>query len=153
MLCQSCGDAIYTNTGVIENNGVSPDWGCNPFSSDSISFNENRITSVITEFSLCWRWYWCKRALTLWLTAEYKTVAVFFLQTKETLFIEGIVFGQRKSSATSLYEIRSGTSGFTSVLILKKYLTHKLLTLWITGKTVPFRFKLYFAISHHVGIL
>ena len=32
---------------LIENNGVTPEWGCNPFSSNSIVFNENNIASVI----------------------------------------------------------------------------------------------------------
>ena len=36
---------------LIENNGVAPEWGCNPFSSDSTVFNENRIASVIAELS------------------------------------------------------------------------------------------------------
>ena len=31
-----------------ENNGVTPDWGCYPFLSDFIVFNENSITSVIS---------------------------------------------------------------------------------------------------------
>ena len=31
-------------------------WGCNPFSSASIVFNENRIASVITELLQHWRW-------------------------------------------------------------------------------------------------
>ena len=31
---------------LIENNGVSPDWGCNPFSSDTIVFNEMKIAVV-----------------------------------------------------------------------------------------------------------
>ena len=34
----------YTSdTVLIENNGITPKWGCNPFSSDSIVFNENII--------------------------------------------------------------------------------------------------------------
>ena len=33
----------------------TPEWGCNPFSSVSIDFNENRIASVIAEWSQRWR--------------------------------------------------------------------------------------------------
>ena len=36
---------------LIASNGVTPEWGCNPFSSDSIVFNENRIASIITKLS------------------------------------------------------------------------------------------------------
>ena len=43
-LCNEACDSV-----LIENNRVAPEWGCNPFSSDSTDFNENRITSVITE--------------------------------------------------------------------------------------------------------
>ena len=39
---------------LIENNGVTPDWDCNQFSSDTDVFNENRIASIITELSQCW---------------------------------------------------------------------------------------------------
>ena len=46
-LPQLCDDACYSV--LIENNGVAPDLGCNPFSSDSIIFNENSIASVIAE--------------------------------------------------------------------------------------------------------
>ena len=35
---------------LVDNNAVAPDWG-NPFLSDSIVFNENTITSVITALS------------------------------------------------------------------------------------------------------
>ena len=45
-LQQLCDDT--SNTVLIENNGVTPEWGCNPFSSDSIVFNENSMASVIT---------------------------------------------------------------------------------------------------------
>ena len=40
-------------------NGVAPlkQWSCNPFSSNSTVFNENRIASVITELSQRWRWH------------------------------------------------------------------------------------------------
>ena len=42
-----------TNSVLIENNGVTPEWTCNPFLSDSIVFDENRIASVIVELSQC----------------------------------------------------------------------------------------------------
>ena len=42
MLRQLSDDA--SDTVLIENDGVAPDWGCNPFLSDSILFNENSIT-------------------------------------------------------------------------------------------------------------
>ena len=35
---------------LVENNGVTSDWGCNPFSSDSTVFNDTRIASVVSEF-------------------------------------------------------------------------------------------------------
>ena len=37
---------------LIENNGVTPEWVCNPFSSDSTVFNENRIAIVIAVLTL-----------------------------------------------------------------------------------------------------
>ena len=37
-----------SDTVLIENNGVAPDWGCNPFSSNSMAFNKNSITSQET---------------------------------------------------------------------------------------------------------
>ena len=46
-LRQFCHDA--SDIILIENNGVASEWGSNPFSSDSIVFNEDRITSVITQ--------------------------------------------------------------------------------------------------------
>ena len=49
-LLQLCDDA--SNTVLIANNGVAAEWGCNPFSSNSIVFNENSIASVITEMTL-----------------------------------------------------------------------------------------------------
>ena len=49
-LRQRCDDAC--DSVLIENNGIAPDWVCNPFSSDSIVFNENRIASVIVELTL-----------------------------------------------------------------------------------------------------
>ena len=45
-LCDDTSDPV-----LIENNGVTPELGCNPFSSDSIVFNENSIASIIAEFS------------------------------------------------------------------------------------------------------
>ena len=42
MLLQFCDDAC--DSVLIENNGIASESGCNPFSSDSIVFNENRIT-------------------------------------------------------------------------------------------------------------
>ena len=36
---------------LIDNNGVTPDWGWNPFWSDSNVFNENGIARVIAELS------------------------------------------------------------------------------------------------------
>ena len=53
-------DDARTNSVLIENNfvaggnnGVTPEWACNPFLSDSIVFDENRIASVIVELSQC----------------------------------------------------------------------------------------------------
>ena len=48
-LRQLCDDA--SDTVLVEHNGVTLDWGCNPFSSNSIVFNENSIASVVAEFS------------------------------------------------------------------------------------------------------
>ena len=48
-LQQLCDDAC--DSVLIENNGVTPEWGCNLFSSDSTDFNENKIASVIAELS------------------------------------------------------------------------------------------------------
>ena len=42
-----------SNIALIENNGVAPDWGCDPFSNDSILFNDNSIISIIEELSQC----------------------------------------------------------------------------------------------------
>ena len=50
-LCDDTNDSILN-----ENNGVAPEWGCNPFSSDFIVFNENCFAGVIAEFSQCLRW-------------------------------------------------------------------------------------------------
>ena len=57
MLRQLCDDA--SDTALIENNGVTAEWGCNPFSSDFIVFNESSIASVITQLPNAW----CKRTL------------------------------------------------------------------------------------------
>ena len=51
-LCDDAGDTVLN-----ENNGIAPEWYCNPFSSDPIDFNENRIASVIAELSQ----HWCQR--------------------------------------------------------------------------------------------
>ena len=45
-LCDEACDSV-----LIENNGVTPEWVCNLFSSDSTDFNENRVASVIAELS------------------------------------------------------------------------------------------------------
>ena len=50
MLRQLCNDA--SDSVLTENNGVAPEYGCNPFSSDSIVFNENRVTRVMAELTL-----------------------------------------------------------------------------------------------------
>ena len=47
---QCCDNA--SNTVLIENNRVALDWGCNPFLSASIVFNENSNCSVITVLTL-----------------------------------------------------------------------------------------------------
>ena len=47
---QLCNDA--SDSAVIENNRVTTEWDCNPFSSDSIVFNENSITRIIAVSSL-----------------------------------------------------------------------------------------------------
>ena len=47
---QRCDDAC--DSVLIENNGVTPEWVCNPFSSDSTVFNKNRIASIITALTL-----------------------------------------------------------------------------------------------------
>ena len=36
---------------LIEHNGVTPDWGCNTFSSNTVVFKDNRITSVMAKFA------------------------------------------------------------------------------------------------------
>ena len=41
---------------LIENNGVAPEWGCNPFSSNAIGFNENSIPSVIASVVAALSW-------------------------------------------------------------------------------------------------
>ena len=47
---QRCDDAC--DSVLIKNNRVTPEWVCNPFSSDSTGFNENRITSVTAALTL-----------------------------------------------------------------------------------------------------
>ena len=49
MLRQLYDDA--RNAVLIENNGDPPEWGCNPFLSDPIVFNEKKISSMIAELS------------------------------------------------------------------------------------------------------
>ena len=51
-LRQLCDD--NNNAILIENSGVTPEWYCDIFSTDSFVFNENSIASVIAE---------CKRTL------------------------------------------------------------------------------------------
>ena len=46
-LRQVCND--MSNSVLIANNGVTLEWGCIPFSSDSFVFNENRMASIIAE--------------------------------------------------------------------------------------------------------
>ena len=61
ILQQLCHDAI--DTALIENNGVPPEQGCNPFSSDFIVFNE---TVSLVPSQSCRSIHadaWCKRAL------------------------------------------------------------------------------------------
>ena len=48
--CQHCDDAC--DSVLIAKSGVTPEWGCNLFSSNSIVFNENRIASVIAALML-----------------------------------------------------------------------------------------------------
>ena len=43
-LCDDGSDSI-----LIRNNEATLQWGCNPFSSDFIVFNENRIATIIAE--------------------------------------------------------------------------------------------------------
>ena len=52
MLWQLCND--ISDSVLIENNGVTPEWGCNSFSSDSIVFIEN----IIVPSELSRHWYW-----------------------------------------------------------------------------------------------
>ena len=56
VLWKLCDDA--SNTVLIENNGVAPEWGCSQFLSDSHCFQwEQYMASVIAELSQrrCWR--------------------------------------------------------------------------------------------------
>ena len=50
-LQQLCDGA--SNTVLIENNVVVPEWGCNPFPGDFVVFGENIITSVNAELLQC----------------------------------------------------------------------------------------------------
>ena len=47
---QCCDDAC--DSVLTENNGVAPEWSCNPFSSNSTVFNDNSMTSVIAALTL-----------------------------------------------------------------------------------------------------
>ena len=73
MLRQLCDDAC--DSVLIEINGITPEWVCNPFSSGSTVFNENRIASVIAVLMLmlgingplrpdCYVYYQCCRIVT-----------------------------------------------------------------------------------------
>ena len=72
-LRQLCDDA--SDTILIENIGGAPEWSCNPFSSDSIVFNENSIASVIAELLQRWADAWCKGSFIL----EQKRRQIFLL--------------------------------------------------------------------------
>ena len=48
--CRSINDDV-SDTVLIENNGVAPEWDCNLFLRHSIVVNENSIPSVIAELS------------------------------------------------------------------------------------------------------
>ena len=56
-LCDDTSDSV-----LIENNEIAPDWGCNAFQAAPLFFNNNRITSVITWCSVD-AVAWCKQAL------------------------------------------------------------------------------------------
>ena len=43
-LRQLCDDA--SDTALVENNGVTPDLGCNPFWSNSIGFNQSLVAAL-----------------------------------------------------------------------------------------------------------
>ena len=49
---QYCDDT--SDTALIENNEVAPDWDCYSFWSDSIVFNESSIANVIAALSQRW---------------------------------------------------------------------------------------------------
>ena len=73
-LRQFCDDT--RDSVLFENNEIAPEWGCNPFLSDSIVFNKNRIASIITELLQSCHGIdadaLCKRALSL-LTTQTAT--------------------------------------------------------------------------------
>ena len=72
MLRQFCNDT--SDSVLIKNNGVAPDWGCNPFSSDSIVFNENSIASVIANVNAdAWR----KQDPNVWMPAQNKFLLLY----------------------------------------------------------------------------
>ena len=47
--------ATWRSLKTMETDRIAPEWGCNPFWSDSIDFNES-IISVIAALILRWRW-------------------------------------------------------------------------------------------------
>ena len=47
-ICDDASDSV-----LIENNAVAAESGCNLFLSDSIVFNESRVTSTIAELTQC----------------------------------------------------------------------------------------------------
>ena len=50
---QHCDNA--SDTSLIENNRVAPEWGCNPFLSDSTVFLKKCVTSIIAVLTRCYR--------------------------------------------------------------------------------------------------
>ena len=60
MLRQLCDDA--SNSVLIENNGVTPEWGCNPFLSDSQLFSMRKVSLASLQNCRSAN-AWCKRVL------------------------------------------------------------------------------------------
>ena len=58
-LCDNAKDSL-----LIANNGVTSEWGCHPFSSEAIVFNENKIASIMEGCCSVDADTSCKRALT-----------------------------------------------------------------------------------------
>ena len=74
ILHQCCHDA--SDTSIIENNEVAPEWGFNPFWSNSIIFNERSVAGIIAAWWSIEANAQCKQALTLipiifWLIYRY----------------------------------------------------------------------------------